>query len=206
MARARKTATPAAPVLETDVVETPALETAPAPALDLSTLGEFGMGSNAETAACPHCGINHTDNGMLRADDFAPNSNFTLHQLGLQHAEFSCMGCNGEWGPVREPYVVPESKARGKGLRIQKDRVERNGIKQPSLGGACRSVWDACTEMQALDPTKPLAVKQVKEHAVTMGWNANNAVIEFYRWKKWSAPTPAELEAVAPATEVPAQA
>jgi hypothetical protein len=31
-----------------------------------------------------------------------------------------------------------------------------------------------------------------------MGWNENNAVIEFYRWKKWSAPTMEET--LAPAT------
>jgi hypothetical protein len=84
-------------------------------------------------------------------------------------------------------------EVKGTGLKIQADRVERNGIKQPSIGGACRSVWDACTEMQALDPATPLKVKQVKTHAVTMGWNENNAVIEFYRWKKWSAPTVEEM-------------
>jgi hypothetical protein len=102
------------------------------------------------------------------------------------------------------PYTAPKpattKEVKGTGLKIQADRVERNGIKQPSIGGACRSVWDACTEMQALDPAAPLKVKQVKAHAVTMGWNENNAVIEFYRWKKWSAPTVEEMLA-APAAK-----
>lgn len=175
----------------------------------LASLGRFGEGETEEDAVCPHCGINHVDNGMTTPDDTGANTDKTLHQLGTQHAEFACMGCGGEWGAVREPYVAQKRapvQNPGTGLKIQKDRVERNGIKQPSVGGACRSVWDACSEMQALAPDVPLAVKQVKAHAVTMGWNENNAVIEFYRWRKWVAPTQAELAAVAPAPEAPAEA
>lgn len=176
----------------------------------LASLGEFGEGESAADATCPHCGVNHKDNGMTTPDDMGVNEfqDRTLHQLGTQHAEFACMGCGGEWGPVREPYVAPRKPStkeiRGAGLKIQKDRVERNGIKQPSVGGACRSVWDACSEMQGLQDT-PLTVKQVKEHAVTMGWNENNAVIEFYRWRKWVAPTQAELEAAAPDADLNAE-
>jgi len=162
----------------------------------LAGLGKYGEGEEG-AAVCPHCGIDHTDNGFTTPDDVGANDkqDRTLHQLGQQHAEFACMGCGGEWGPVREPYVAPTKQRKPKpettGLKIQKDRVERNGIKQPSLGGLCRAVWDACADMQALQDT-PLAVKQVKEHAATVGWNVNNAVIEFYRWKKWAAPTAEE--------------
>ena len=183
----------------------------------LASLGEFGEGTNDEDAACPHCGINHKGNGMTTPDDEAmirngalsTSSDKTLWEAGEQHAEFACMGCGGEWGSVREPYVAPKrtsSKPTGTGLKIEKDRVMRNGIKQPSIGGACRSVWDACAEMQALNPDTPLTVKQVKEHAATMQWNVNNATIEFYRWKKWAAPTAEELLAVeaAPAAAAPA--
>lgn len=180
----------------------PAVQDAPVqdtPEIDLAALGKWGKMVD-DTAACPHCGINHIENGYTTPDDYAANSERTLHEEGAQHAEFQCMACNGEWGPVRPPYSATPP-VKGKGLKIEKDRIERNGIKQPSLGGACRSVWDACTEMQALDPATPLKVAKVKEHAATMQWNVNNAVIEFYRWKKWSAPTEAELAAVAPATE-----
>lgn len=161
----------------------------------LASLGEFGEGESAETAVCPHCGINHFDNGVVSRDDEAANKpGVTLHQEGMV-AHWECMGCGGQWGDVVEPYVAPKrtsSKPTGTGLKIEKDRVMRNGIKQPSIGGACRSVWDACAEMQALNPDTPLTVKQVKEHAATMGWNVNNATIEFYRWKKWAAPTAEE--------------
>lgn len=191
----------------------------------LASLGEFGEGTCAEDAVCPHCGINHVDNGCVTRNDEAANKpGVTLHMEGMNH-HFECMGCGGGWGDVAAPYSKPTRapvQNPGTGLKIQKDRVERNGIKQPSVGGACRSVWDACSEMQALTPDVPLAVKQVKAHAVTMEWNENNAVIEFYRWRKWVAPTQAELdadlnaegdpqdgvpaEAVAPAPEVPAEA
>jgi hypothetical protein len=96
------------------------------------------------------------------------------------------------------PKPATTKEVKGTGLKIQTDRIERNGIKQPSIGGACRNVWDACSEMQALDPATPLKVKQVKTHAATMGWNESNAVIEFYRWKKWSAPTMEEVLQAAP--------
>lgn len=173
----------------------------------LASLGEFGEGTNEEDAACPHCGINHVANGMCTRDDEVANKpGVTCHMEGMNE-KYECLGCLGRWGDVAEPYSKPTrapstKEIKGTGLKIQKDRVERNGIKQPSVGGACRSVWDACTEMQALTPDVPLAVKQVKAHAVTMGWNENNAVIEFYRWRKWAAPTQAELEAA----EAPAEA
>ena len=175
----------------------------------LASLGEFGEGESAETAVCPHCGINHFDNGLnTRDDEVANKPGVTCHMEGMNE-HWECMGCGGRWGDVVEPYVAPKrtsNKPTGTGLKIEKDRVMRNGIKQPSIGGACRSVWDACAEMQALNPDTPLTVKQVKEHAATMQWNINNATIEFYRWKKWAAPTAEELQAAEAAPEAPAEA
>ncbi len=175
----------------------------------LASLGEFGEGESAEDAVCPHCGINHIDNGLTRADDEVANKpGVTCHMEGMNQ-EFECMGCGGQWGPVREPYVAPKptsSKPTGTGLKIEKDRVMRNGIKQPSIGGACRAVWDACSTMQEAAGETPITVKQVKEHAASQGWNVNNATIEFYRWKKWVAPTAEELQAAEAAPEAPAEA
>lgn len=165
--------------------------------VDIASLGLYGLGGDEDTARCPHCGTNHMHNGYQTAESLSGDK----VQHGLR-AEYVCLGCNGEWGPAvvvaPKPASTKTVKA-GTGLKIQVNRIERNGIKQPSIGGACRSVWDACTEMQALNPATPLKVKQVKDHAVTMGWNENNAVIEFYRWKKWAAPTLAEVQADADA-------
>ena len=70
------------------------------------------------------------------------------------------------------------------GLKIEKAREERNGIKKPSVGGQCRAVWDALDDMVAAG-TQPTA-KQVKELAEERGWNPNNASIEFYQWRKFN--------------------
>lgn len=170
--------------------------------VDIASLGLYGCGGDEDGARCPHCGTNHMQNGYQTAESLSGDN--VKHGL---KAEYVCLGCGGEWGPqVSAPKPAPvASKPTGTGLKIQKDRLERNGIKQPSLGGACRSVWDACAEMQIhlAAGQVQLKVAHVKEHAKTMEWNINNAVIEFYRWKKWAAPTPAELEAVPAAPEAP---
>ena len=168
----------------------------------LAALGEFGLGTDGETAMCPHCGINHKDNGCTTPDDMGVNEeqDRTLHQLGSQHAEHACMGCGGEWGAVRPPYVAPTSKptgATGTGLKIEKDRVARNGVKRPSVGGLCRAVWDWC-DAQVAAGVQPTS-KGVKAHALVAGWNGNNATIELYQWRKWSKPTADELAALAAA-------
>lgn len=75
--------------------------------------------------------------------------------------------------------------ATGKGLKIEKDREERNGVKRPSAGGACRAVWDfldGVVKNTGIQPTIAL----VKEEAETAGWNVNNASIEFYQWRKFN--------------------
>lgn len=77
----------------------------------------------------------------------------------------------------------PATKPTGKGIKIEKDRDEQNGIKRPSAGGMCRAIWDA------LDTAKAegwaLTAKDVKEIATKKGWNLNNANIEFYQWRKF---------------------
>ena len=76
----------------------------------------------------------------------------------------------------------PVARASG-GLKIEKNREERNGIKKPSAGGICRAVWDALDALVASGET-PTA-KSVKALAQEQGWNPNNASIEFYQWRKF---------------------
>ena len=64
--------------------------------------------------------------------------------------------------------------------RIEKDREERNGVKRPSIGGACRAVWDFCDAAEGTP-----SVKAVKAEAEARGWNVNNASIEYYQWRKF---------------------
>ena len=75
------------------------------------------------------------------------------------------------------------AKRTSSGLKIEKEREERNGIKKPSVGGQCRAVWDALDAMveAGMQPT----AKHVKVLAEEREWNSNNASIEFYQWRKF---------------------
>lgn len=81
--------------------------------------------------------------------------------------------------------VTPKAapKAAAKGIKIEKDREEQNGVKRPSVGGACRAVWDVCDKLYAdgVMP-KPAVIKPIAEEK---GWNTNNTVIEMYQWRKF---------------------
>jgi hypothetical protein len=79
----------------------------------------------------------------------------------------------------RQPAPKPAPRTR-KGVTIEKNREEKNGVKRPSLGGVCREVWDFC------DATPTPTAKAVREQALVAGWNPNNAAIEFYQWRKFN--------------------
>ena len=149
------------------------------------------MGREGADGKCPHCGINHLENGYLdtvTALDLAdgdPNL-----AIKAQTHEFSCSGCIGEWGkPVSlqtyRDLATKHTAPKTKGISIQKDREERNGIKRPSHGGACAAVWDYCDEFVAANDGKLPMPKDMKAWAASTGHNANNVVIEMYQWRKF---------------------
>lgn len=82
--------------------------------------------------------------------------------------------------PAQEAPATEE----GTGLKIEKDRLEQNGIKRPSIGGKCRAIWDALDAYVKETGEQPTS-KTVKELAADEGWNPNNASIEFYQWRKF---------------------
>jgi hypothetical protein len=142
-----------------------------------------------EFVNCPGCGI-HLDNGVLCHTDESiteegMGSGKSYHQAGEMTTQYECLGCGHAFGEALEPYVAPAAPVHtGTGLKIEKDRVEQNGIKRPSVGGKCRAIWDYLDALVAAQIT-PTA-KQVKEDSVTHGWNPNNASIEFYQWRKFN--------------------
>lgn len=82
------------------------------------------------------------------------------------------------------PVVPVGPRATSKGVKIEKDRPMQNGVKMPSAGTLCRAVWDY---LQAqVDAGSKVDAKSVKAHAATVGWNPNNASIEFYNWRKYN--------------------
>lgn len=89
--------------------------------------------------------------------------------------------------PVLKVATAPAKivKVFGKGIKIEKNRAEQNGIKKPSVGGKCRAVWDECDRLlNANNGIIPMP-KALKEWALTNGYNENNAVIELYQWRKF---------------------
>lgn len=54
----------------------------------LNEMDQYGAGTEA-APACPHCGINHMDNG------------YSFHGADTPHDtnQFGCLACDGEWGP-----------------------------------------------------------------------------------------------------------
>src|SRR5690554_4439873 len=91
----------------------------------------LNMDETGLAAKCPHCGIDHMDNGMAQYEDMCESSPSAAKDMIGQYV---CLGCLGEWGPNPQPAT---------GLKIEKDRPEQNGIKRPSIGGKCRAIWDA---------------------------------------------------------------
>ena len=93
---------------------------------------------------------------------------------------------------VNAVVAVRTIKLFGKGIKIEKNREERNGIKRPSIGGKCRAIWDECDALLAANNGMIPMPKALKEFALTNGYNANNAVIELYQWRKFMGFTKAK--------------
>lgn len=139
----------------------------------LVSMDENGMGG-----VCPHCGIDHKDNGLSTYEHIMESSPSAAKEM---IGEYVCLACMGEWGPNPQPAT---------GLKIEKDRPEQNGVKRPSIGGKCRAIWDALDAYKVETGELPTS-KTVKALAEDEGWNPNNASIEFYQWRKFNGITKA---------------
>ena len=64
---------------------------------------------------------------------------------------------------------------------------ERNRVKRPKTGGLCAAVWSW------LDSNPGATVKEIKSVAPAKNWNLNNAICEFYRWRKFNGFTGSTL-------------
>lgn len=121
-----------------------------------------------DRAVCPECGSDE-----LYAGESPEGIVINEDTVG------GCHHCDWEYDMRKA-----SKAATGKGLKIEKDREERNGVKRPSIGGACRMVWDYLDDVIAAGDTP--TIKQVKVAAEEYGWNVNNASIEFYQWRKFN--------------------
>jgi len=128
---------------------------------------------------CPTCNI-HLENGVTTYDDNKDNGGEALTH------EFWCLGCDHGFGEEIE--AATPTVHTGTGLKIEKNREERNGVKRPSIGGKCRIVWDYCDTYMKEHNTSPMP-KHMKETALLQGWNENNAILEMYQWRKFNGLT-----------------
>lgn len=187
-----------APVVEEVAPVAPVVEVA-APAAPVADTNAQWYIDRCGHSHCPHCEIG-LDNGLMDFNSMVETAGSYKAAFALQQHEWSCMGCGGEWGPE-----MTAPGATGTGIKIEKDREERNGVKRPSIGGVCRAIWDACDTFSAAQGRAP-ASKEVKLMAETYGWNANNASIEYYQWRKFMGIRGRQAAApVAPAVETPAE-
>ena len=169
-------------------------------AVKLDVVNLAGLGVKGLGGKCPHCKAELGD-AVTVHEDLADEFGVT-EALALQKLNFACNACDGEWGepavydteivevvkPVKEVKPKREKIARtseGKGIAIQRDRETRNGITRPSVGGKCAAVWDHCDHLASTE-VKPMPAL-LKAWAVENGFNPNNAVIEMYQWRKFTA-------------------
>ena len=134
-----------------------------------------------EFTHCPDCGI-HLDNGVSCYETQKQIAKQEKAPEAAIEKEFVCLACDHQFGEVVK--TRKQENTSGKGLKIQKDREERNGIKRPSAGGKCAAAWELCDKVYkdtGLIPTPSM----LKEEAEQKGLNPNNVVIEMYQWRKF---------------------
>lgn len=70
-----------------------------------------------------------------------------------------------------------------KGYKIDKDRMEQNGVKHPSGGTVCCNVWEQFDVLQKLNGV--VKSSDLILLVETYNWNKNNVSCEFYQWRKF---------------------
>jgi Zn ribbon nucleic-acid-binding protein len=108
------------------------------------------------------------------SDDHCPLCNGDPSSQTWANEGVSCLchKCGKTWS-------VKTRKEVRTGLKIEKERIEQNGVKRPSAGGLCAAVWEW------LDENGNCMPKDLKPVAEAKGWNLNNAQIELYQWRKF---------------------
>ncbi|QEA09798.1 hypothetical protein PQC31_gp77 [Pseudomonas phage Iggy] len=148
------------------------------PELDLESLDHKGVNGK-----CPHCGIDHLDNGWSDFEGIVDAQGSVEAARAIMSHQYTCLGCGGEWGPLVETKKRTKSASTGTGIKIEKNRSERNGVTRPSTGGQCDKVWSKLDEMSSNG--KVPAIKDVKAWAKEVGMADATASTQYARWRKY---------------------
>lgn len=87
--------------------------------------------------------------------------------------------------PLAHTQRAAAATSTGPKYRIEKDRATQNGITRPSAGTKCGDVWDFLDKAAKGNPAT-LTLASLKAVATDQGFNVTNAVIEFYRWRRFN--------------------
>lgn len=126
---------------------------------------------------CPHCQRSTRDGDRVTEfHEMSPGSQNSTTQL------YTCNECAGEWGPVVDkPKKARAPSGSSNGLKIEKDREQRNGVTRPSIGGKCRGVWDM---LDAIGTNA--TAKEARTKAAELGYDKTTTMVQFYRWRKFN--------------------
>lgn len=160
-----------------------------------------GLGINACKNACKKHGVEFNSEMVYMAGD-PLKWGFDVTDEGVPYILAA--------GPAAEPEVVefadggtapnpfaqlmqksgdaPDAPAAKTGYKIQKDRPEQNGIKQPSVGTLCRRIWDKLDALSAETKSIP-QIKPFRDALTAEGVDTTTCTIQFYRWRKFHGVT-----------------
>lgn len=119
-------------------------------------------------AKCPSCGI-HLSNGLMDFDALSEHKGSDAAAFKLQQREWSCMGCNAQWGPEM---VIAKAAKPTKTGRTYPNR-QHSDIESPS-----DVVFALADEM------KGAKRKEVVDAAIAKGVTPNTARAAYQHWRK----------------------
>lgn len=136
---------------------------------------------------CPVCDV-HLSNGVLdyvnakMASEDSGNKDLAIEK------EYLCLGCNEEFGEiVNDAKVIKVGNdvlVKGRGIKIQKEREERNGIKRPSAGGKCDQLWNLF-EKHYNETGLILTPKPAKALSAVEGLDPVTTTVQLYKWREF---------------------
>lgn len=104
--------------------------------------------------------------------------------LSLRCAENSIFGAAAQIMTTSSSKVKGVRRTRGRGIAIEKNREEKNGIKRPSIGGKCRAIWDALDRLNK-EVQFPTA-KDARLLSDKYGWEPMTCLLQLYAWRKFN--------------------
>jgi hypothetical protein len=157
-----------------------------------------GLGINACKNACKKHGVEFTPELVYMSGD-PMKWGFWVDENGAPCAEPAAEAEVVEFadgGTAQNPFAqlmqksadAPDAPAAKTGYKIQKDRPEQNGIKQPSTGTLCRRIWDKLDALSAETKSIP-QIKPFRDALTAEGVDTTTCTIQFYRWRKFHGVT-----------------